>query len=318
MGSLSHDHTPISSTESQQKTSSVAVEKLENCKDSGKILSPSSSSSSSSSPDSPLVDDPFGDDDLFTPSIVSSHVDAPISENSKETSSTQSAVPPNANAASSVTDAPRTQTMEHNPNTCSYRIPSHVFARNKSSTPTDWSVASNESLFSIHMGNMSFTNDHLFWKSGELRADQTSTSGQMFSYSAAQCAGGKAGVDTRSRELGIAEAMMKEVIRDCENQKNEESLAQARCVSHRSEGSRTSTKSFAFWTATGDREKGVSIGSACSIKSTSEEQSRPHSQLLTTTKDQSQPSTTTGDVAAAGNVLTRPRWFPCVPCWSLC
>ncbi|XP_073298307.1 uncharacterized protein [Primulina huaijiensis] len=142
--------------------------------------------------------------------------------------------------------------MEHNPNsTSSYRIPSHVFATNKSSTPTDWSVASNESLFSIHMGNMSFTNDHLFWKSGELRADQTSTSGQMFSYSAVQCAGGKTGADTRSRELGIAEATMKEVIRDCENQKNEESLAQAteaRCVSHRSEGSRTSTKSFAFWT----------------------------------------------------------------------
>ncbi|WOL14033.1 hypothetical protein Cni_G22813 [Canna indica] len=32
------------------------------------------------------------------------------------------------------------------------RIPSYVFARTKSSTPMEWSVASNESLFSIHMG----------------------------------------------------------------------------------------------------------------------------------------------------------------------
>ncbi|CAD5177315.1 uncharacterized protein LOC135640990 [Musa acuminata AAA Group] len=32
------------------------------------------------------------------------------------------------------------------------RIPSSVFARTKSTTPMEWSVASNESLFSIHMG----------------------------------------------------------------------------------------------------------------------------------------------------------------------
>ncbi|KAJ1402805.1 hypothetical protein SESBI_27797 [Sesbania bispinosa] len=38
-----------------------------------------------------------------------------------------------------------------------YRIPSHVFSRDKSGT--QWSTASNESLFSIQMGNMSFSND---------------------------------------------------------------------------------------------------------------------------------------------------------------
>ncbi|XP_073274599.1 uncharacterized protein [Primulina huaijiensis] len=322
MGSLSHDrdpNKPTLSTESQQKKFSVAVEKVENRNNTSKISSLSSStsfsssSSSSSSPDSPLVYDPFGDNDLFTPSIVSSHIDTTVSENSKETSNIQSA-PPNANTVS-VTDAPPTQTMEHNPTTSSYRIPSHVFARNKSTAPTDWSVASNESLFSIQMGNMSFTNDHIFWKSGELRAgDQTSTSGQMFSYSAVQCAGSKAGADTRSRELGIAEATMKEVIRDSENQKNEKSLAQAteaRCVSHRSEGSRTSTKSFAFCTMTGDHDKGASIGYAASLKRTSQEQSRPHSTI--TEEPETEPSNTTG------NVATRPRWFPCVPsCWSWC
>ncbi|CAN0876936.1 hypothetical protein LINGRAHAP2_LOCUS11576 [Linum grandiflorum] len=54
-----------------------------------------------------------------------------------------------------------------------YRIPSEVFARTKSSTPMEWSVASNESLFSIQMGNMSFTKDQAFLleKSGEMGYD---------------------------------------------------------------------------------------------------------------------------------------------------
>ncbi|CAN1795914.1 hypothetical protein LINPERHAP1_LOCUS20759 [Linum perenne] len=54
-----------------------------------------------------------------------------------------------------------------------YRIPSEVFSRTKSSTPQEWSVASNESLFSIQMGNMSFTKDQAFLmeKSAELGYD---------------------------------------------------------------------------------------------------------------------------------------------------
>ncbi|KAL3525849.1 hypothetical protein ACH5RR_014221 [Cinchona calisaya] len=39
------------------------------------------------------------------------------------------------------------------------RIPSSIFST-KPSTPMDWSVASNESLFSIHMGNNSFSRDN--------------------------------------------------------------------------------------------------------------------------------------------------------------
>ncbi|MED6130600.1 hypothetical protein PIB30_002192 [Stylosanthes scabra] len=47
------------------------------------------------------------------------------------------------------------------------RIPSHVFASDKSSF--QWSTLSNESLFSIQMGNMSFTRDSSWLsKSGEL------------------------------------------------------------------------------------------------------------------------------------------------------
>lgn len=63
------------------------------------------------------------------------------------------------------TVSPPTQVMERE---SKYRIPSSVFARTKSNAPVDWSVASNESLFSIQMGNMSFIKEDFFWKSGEL------------------------------------------------------------------------------------------------------------------------------------------------------
>ncbi|KAL5807941.1 hypothetical protein ACOSQ3_028632 [Xanthoceras sorbifolium] len=49
------------------------------------------------------------------------------------------------------------------------RIPSAVFA-SRSPTPVEWSCASNESLFSIQLGNSSFSRDQVFmlYKSGEL------------------------------------------------------------------------------------------------------------------------------------------------------
>ncbi|KAA8530438.1 hypothetical protein F0562_005147 [Nyssa sinensis] len=49
------------------------------------------------------------------------------------------------------------------------RIPSSIFG-GKPASPMDWSVASNESLFSINMGNNSFSRDRaiLLGKSGEL------------------------------------------------------------------------------------------------------------------------------------------------------
>lgn len=48
------------------------------------------------------------------------------------------------------------------------RIPASIFS--KPSTPREWSMASNESLFSIHVGNTSFSKDQFFmmYRSGEL------------------------------------------------------------------------------------------------------------------------------------------------------
>ncbi|KAL8150635.1 hypothetical protein V2J09_020443 [Rumex salicifolius] len=45
-----------------------------------------------------------------------------------------------------------------------YKIPSHAFERNKSGNPGEWSINSNESLFSIKMGATSFTDrDQFNW-----------------------------------------------------------------------------------------------------------------------------------------------------------
>ncbi|CAJ1947114.1 unnamed protein product [Sphenostylis stenocarpa] len=68
----------------------------------------------------------------------------------------------------SVTQSPPLQHMNstgYDPN----RIPSSIF--NKPTSPMEWSVASNESLFSIHIGNNSFSRDYAFAlnnRSGEL------------------------------------------------------------------------------------------------------------------------------------------------------
>ena len=66
---------------------------------------------------------------------------------------------------------PQVQVMERTNESganSSYVFPSHVFARNSTNAPVEWSTASNESLFSIYMGNMSFSSELALFKSGEL------------------------------------------------------------------------------------------------------------------------------------------------------
>ncbi|URE23427.1 hypothetical protein MUK42_26295 [Musa troglodytarum] len=57
--------------------------------------------------------------------------------------------------------SPPVQAMEKSDAADPNRIPSSVFARSKSNTPMEWSVASNESLFSIHVGNSSFSKENV-------------------------------------------------------------------------------------------------------------------------------------------------------------
>lgn len=62
---------------------------------------------------------------------------------------------------SSPIQPPPSQVMNRSGGNELYRIPSVVFARSKTSSPVEWSIASNESLFSIHIGNNSFSRDHV-------------------------------------------------------------------------------------------------------------------------------------------------------------
>ncbi|OWM65229.1 hypothetical protein CDL15_Pgr008819 [Punica granatum] len=78
-----------------------------------------------------------------------------------------------SSSSGSIMQCPQVQVMQRTSDLDSgspspYRIPSSVFART-TTTAQEWSVTSNESLFSIHTGNMSFTKD-MYWmyKSGEL------------------------------------------------------------------------------------------------------------------------------------------------------
>ncbi|KAK4794553.1 hypothetical protein SAY86_012547 [Trapa natans] len=151
--------------------------------------------SSSSDSSSCASFDPFQLDERATPNLgtISSsfklEAASPIpvrSSNGPEEPSFGAAAPSgrssldSSSSSGSITQSPQVQVMEKDTNNdfdnngdssspSPYRIPSSVFARTKSTTPQEWSVTSNESLFSIQMGNISFNNDlHWICKSGEL------------------------------------------------------------------------------------------------------------------------------------------------------
>ncbi|XP_057481992.1 uncharacterized protein LOC130768905 [Actinidia eriantha] len=69
--------------------------------------------------------------------------------------------------STSLTESPPTQVMERPHGFDHHRIPPSIFA-SKPHSPMDWSVASNESLFSIRLGNNSFSRDAGHKLSGEL------------------------------------------------------------------------------------------------------------------------------------------------------
>ncbi|CAK9163511.1 unnamed protein product [Ilex paraguariensis] len=220
----------------------------------------------------------------------------------------------------STTECPPTQVMEHPSNSSLYRIPSSVFARTKSTSPVEWSVASNESLFSIHMGNMSFTKDHFFWRSGELGTPgEASTSGSLFNFPTNQSLVGKSTNSGKSCEIGVAEEAvetMKEVLMESsEDQNNKRFLTEGR-ISRRSEESSTSTKSFAFPILATDVASGNSMkGNSVRI---GPQKQPPLSQQLSKSLLQpqlhpsAQPEPKT---PAATPEVVQTRWFSCWPCW---
>ena len=84
--------------------------------------------------------------------------------------------------AMSPTQSPPLQTMDRVGGYESYdpsRIPSAVFQRSRSSTPLEWSIASNESLFSIHGGDDSFSGDNLSMLSDLGKSDEMTKSDEL-------------------------------------------------------------------------------------------------------------------------------------------
>lgn len=79
----------------------------------------------------------------------------------------------------SPTTSPPVQTMGHPSDYDPARIPASVFS-SKPANASDWSVASNDSLFSIHGGNTSFAKDQ--FRSGELARLEESSNGQSSLY----------------------------------------------------------------------------------------------------------------------------------------
>ncbi|GAB4845380.1 hypothetical protein Ancab_038787 [Ancistrocladus abbreviatus] len=132
----------------------------------------STSSSSSSEPSEFAFEDPLPADKFEHRSSIPKHEQSEQGLHLKQASSLSGATTtsgPDAETGSTL-QSPPLQVMEQPADSSEYRIPSYVFARNKSGTPMEWSTASNESLFSIHTGNMSFTREQFNWllKSGEL------------------------------------------------------------------------------------------------------------------------------------------------------
>lgn len=79
------------------------------------------------------------------------------------------------------------------------RIPASIFG--KPSTPMDWSAASNDSLFSLQLGNNSFSREQvLMMKSGELPRLNDEQPNSSFSESAVTAAGDDCKPDSQSAE----------------------------------------------------------------------------------------------------------------------
>ncbi|XP_058081631.1 uncharacterized protein LOC131229661 [Magnolia sinica] len=206
--------------------------------------------------------------------------------------STVNMFPPDA------TQFPPTQVMGKSDIVDPYRIPSSVFERSKSTAPMEWSVASNESLFSIHVGNSSFSRDHVFLmgRSGELTNFSSPTEGIMSTPRLSDPTL-KEGLEHHPDDTQAANAeTMKEVLRAAADNKAV-APAPGASASRRSDGSGTSIRSFAFPILT--------EGKSGSVKVDPENRSNK----------KQEPQTPVAEVAP---VAANAKWFPCFSCCPFC
>ncbi|KAL1216776.1 hypothetical protein V5N11_025273 [Cardamine amara subsp. amara] len=240
-----------------------------------------------------------------------------------------------------------TTTTTSNPNTPPYRIPSHVFARTTSTAPVEWSTLSNESLFSIHMGNNSFNGGEYF-KSGELTFPQPpspitpSLHSPLTSPIHNTNQGGGGGVvaeDKTPVDIGkkaaetdkayraskeeeqkaaasIREVIMANEAANKDNNNNNKTNKLDRSVSRRSED--LSVKSFAF-PILGNADKGGLQGSTPQKKQS--KPSQPETPKISTEaegdgglKKEEAPKSVAPKAEADRANNGNPKWLSCFPC----
>ncbi|XP_068331714.1 uncharacterized protein [Pyrus communis] len=163
----------------------------------------------------------------------------------------------------SPTESPSIQTMDrfgggYDP----YRIPSSVFSRSKSNKELEWSVASNESLFSIHLGNNSFSRDHILLLGDLGKSGELNKSGELFALNPAPHVPVVEIESDRIEEVrieevresgvGVADETIKNTARANAEDHSEGRVpaptgpVKSPTLSRRSDASGTSTRSFAF------------------------------------------------------------------------
>ncbi|KAJ4960902.1 hypothetical protein NE237_020812 [Protea cynaroides] len=226
----------------------------------------------------------------------------------------------------SATQSPQIQLMGRSEEPDPYRIPSSVFARSKSTAPVEWSVASNESLFSIHAGNNSFSRDNIFLmgRSGEL-----SKSGELLNFPDFPVSRplDTLGEHTENSteiegELAVDEAAaetVKEVLRTAAEDHSKRKIPPAAGIrqsfshSHRSDGSGASVRSFAFPLLTGEGGRSGDFAKAEEQQSQKQPQQQPQPQPQPQPQSQPQPWTPVAAPKAKGG-----KWFPCFCCCTFC
>ncbi|KAG6527569.1 uncharacterized protein LOC122040973 [Zingiber officinale] len=174
------------------------------------------------------------------------------------------------------------------------RIPSSIFAG--PSSPMEWSAASNESLFSIHGGNSSFTRDHvtLMEKSGELNLPAEDHHHHHHHHPHPQALRDVAGTET-------------------DNAKSIKELVQANLEEqqHRSSDcSAVSYQSFAFPILAGEGRTGsVKVESVHPFRPSKSQQKQPP--MAAAPKSASLPPTSTSPEQKS-------KWIPCACLLSFC
>ncbi|THG21143.1 hypothetical protein TEA_017739 [Camellia sinensis var. sinensis] len=139
--------------------------------------------------------------------------------------------------STSMTESPHIQVMEGHADFVSNRISPSIFA-SKSPTPTEWSITSNESLFSIHIGNTSFTRDQILKFSGELcksgelqKFEESYKSSELFSLSSPPPAIRERESERKNmnigqnfREIGVVDQKIKDTPMEVTNDQCKEKL----------------------------------------------------------------------------------------------